>query len=313
MGKTLKKETIEAVLKDLEALRGNPQFKNQYAIEENIIFFRALKSGFGYFKWLFFHAPKIKKEELLELTDLPFARWDIAMHKSLVRLERQSFPGLIKPLVKEATRTILSFSGPIVIGNFGSGGMEAERQIINRIHAAGIKPKIIFVGFDNSPVTHGLAKENLKNLPNVEIEEIGTLTGELLAAQKSKIAEGGIKIILCKNDIFGLDKIFAPKTFNCIFHTLFKHHLTAEQQVRLENIGLRISQKILEYDGFKHWFFITLPHTITAWDDPVFLNATIFSDLRYSTKRELADKYKQKCKIKFFKVGTYLLEYSNKE
>ena len=84
---------IDHILKDLETLRGNPTVPNQYAVEENIAFFRAIRSFPSYVKWLIRRAPKLDRARLLELTDFPFPRWDREMHLKLMEVESGSSRG----------------------------------------------------------------------------------------------------------------------------------------------------------------------------------------------------------------------------
>ena len=91
--------TIDAILQDLERLKNDPHFENQYAVDENIRFFKATKYYPEYLRWIIHHAPKIDAAELLEITDMPFPRWDREMHQKLVELEQKDFPGLVTPLV----------------------------------------------------------------------------------------------------------------------------------------------------------------------------------------------------------------------
>lgn len=57
-----RKEIIDEVLKDLELLKNKPDF-NQYAINENIVFFEATKSIFEYIWWLITRVPKVDGEK----------------------------------------------------------------------------------------------------------------------------------------------------------------------------------------------------------------------------------------------------------
>ena len=103
-------------------------------MEENIAFFQAAKTVFGYIRWLITRAGKINKKELRELTDLHPDKWDREMHTKLIEVERKKFPGLIKPLVDQIVSLIISNEHrPLVLANLGCGGMEIERKVIMKL------------------------------------------------------------------------------------------------------------------------------------------------------------------------------------
>jgi len=305
-----RKEIISHVLKDLEILKNNPSFQNTYAIQENIAFFEAIKSLSGYVFWLIKRAPKLERLRLLELTDFPFPRWDREMHRKLVEMEKKDFPGLVTPLVNRITDLILKKNGRFVGMGLGCGGMEVERQVIKKLLEKNYPYQVILIGVDKSPVTHEVARENLREVePHIDIHEIGNLNlsalENLLKGDKHRHI-----VILCKNDIFKLREYFPPKSFDVIYHSLFKHHLLGRQKEEMDLAIDSLAKCGLEYDGFKNWQAI-LPQTIIGWNHPVFLNAEIFSDFRFFKKDELEKVYKG-LKLSFFKrMGTYLLEQSH--
>lgn len=92
-----------------------------------------------------------------------------------------------------------------------------------------------------------------------------------------------------------------------VFHSLFRHHLNNPQKKQIDSVIKTIAKSSLEYDGYKSWF-VMIPQTIMVWRQPILLNATIFSDLRYSTKEEIRSRIKNRQKLSFFRIGTYLLE-----
>lgn len=306
-----REKTISYVLNDLYSLKqGNFSPGQQYAIDENILFFQAVRSIFGYLIWLFRRAPNIKQDNLLELTDLPFQYWDQKMHLKLIELEKKKFPGLIEPLVKKIRHFIQEEDKKLLIlVDFGSGGMEAERQVIARFIKNPSDKKIIIIGFDKSSITHEIAKQNLgefhKRIIIKETEELTPKTlQEIVVSTDNKIV-----VVLAKNNIFELERLFTNKTFDLIFHSLFKHHLSITEKKLIDKVCINLSKNVFEYDGYKNWFHILLPHTITGWHDPVFLNATIFSDLRYFTRRELKKMDEANWHLSFFIRGTYLRQY----
>ena len=193
--------------------------------------------------------------------------------------------------------------------NFGSGGMEVERQVIEHLLSNRIKTPVIFIGVDTSDATKIIAKENLKIFGDaILIKEEENIDQDYL---ESLLKNVDIKptIILCKNNIFTLLKVFRRETVHLIYHSLFKHHLSNSEKRDLDIVSEFLSKNSIEYDGYKSWFHIVFSHTIMGWHDPVFLNATILSDLRYFTKRELRQHVQRDRKLRFFAIGTYMLEH----
>jgi hypothetical protein len=115
-------------------------------------------------------------------------------------------------------------------------------------------------------------------------------------------------VILCKNDIFRLDNFFPRKSFDIIFHSLFKYHLNDMEKIRIDAIAQRLAKYMLEYDGYRSKLTL-IPQTITAWNYPVFLNASILSNLTFSTKKELKTAAIKNSQLRFYKTGTYLLKW----
>lgn len=303
-----RQETISDVIKDLELLKNNSK-SNQYAIDENIAFFEAIKSIFGYIKWLITRAPKIDSEKLLEINDL-LPGWDLTMHRKLMEIERREFPGLIAPLVKRLFEIISTSNKLMILANIGCGGMEVERQLISNLIARKHNDLLVFMGVDRSPTTGQLIKENFKDLfDKVEFYEVDILDSQGLR-EVIKKQEKQFLVLLCKNDIFELDKYFTENIFDLSFSALFKHHLSSEGKNSLDRILSRISRRFIEYDGYLSWPHLVVPHTIVAWNDPIFLNASIFSDLRYFRKKQLKSLHEieKNWEINIFRVGTYLIE-----
>ncbi len=305
-----RKVLIDHILKDLSRLRGNPSFLNQYAIEENIAFFEAIKSVPRYLWWLITRAPRIDRARLLELTDLPFPRWDREMHLKLIEVESRDFPGLVAPLVNRLSELIFEKDiKPFVAMNLGCGGMEAERQVIRKLLEKKFERQAIFIGIDVSPVAREIATENLREVePFIDIHHIEKLNQNLLDELMRNEKNRHI-VILAKNDIFELPQLFSQGSFDVIYHTFFKHHLNHEQKIKIDSIVTALARRGLEYDGYKSWPVI-IPQTLTGWSHPVFLNAELFSNFRFFTRNEIVEKNNQKKKLSFFnRIGTYLLEY----
>ncbi len=299
-------EKINQILSDLENLQKNKQAQQQaYAIGENIAFYKAIKNIFSYLRWLITRAPNISPEKLMEINDL-LPVLDEEMHRKLIEMEQKPFPGLITPLVDKITGILKTKEKPTALANLGSGGMEAERQVILKLSSVQSPVYHVFVGIDKSPLARKLAKQNLRSLqPVVEIFEVENLDQDnldkIIQTRKDKHA-----VVLCQNDIFQLNNFFKPETFEIMFHSLFLHHLNEDEEQNMISSIRNLSKSILEYDGFKSWFNM-IPQTIIGWNDPVFLNAEIFSNLRFPLKKHLLQEFSRN-KIAFSKIGYYLLE-----
>src|SRR3989344_8362001 len=249
MNKKNRKEVIENVLRDLMSLRQNGSLNNHYAIEENIVFFESIKSILGYLNWLITRARQLKRTELLEINNL-LPRWDKEMHKELISLEKKRFPGLITPLVNKILKLIYKKKDRFIGVNLGCGGMEVELQIIKKLFYSKHSSQVVLIGIDKLRSIHELAKENLKGMESyIDIYKFENLDSHTLEKILEKEKKRHI-IIISKNDIFELQGDFNPKTFDVVYNSLFKHHLTDSQKVQIDNIGLKLAKTVIEYDGY---------------------------------------------------------------
>ncbi len=306
---------IEKIIGDLNSMLSDKPVSDEYAIRENLAFFEAMKSVPAYACWLLFRAPEIDPAKLLELTDFPLPKWVREMHLQLIEIERREFPGLIKPLVDNLIQFITQ-ENPRTLVNFGCGGMEAERQVIERLRKTGYPNRVIFIGVDKSPVVKDIVRANMKGLEDAidiyEVEELSRefLTG-LLTVNLSRHA-----VVMCKNDIFGMDDSFNEGGFDLIFNSMFRHHLSESQKDSLDRISSRLAKAVMEYDNYRGWLHL-IPPSIGIWNKPPLLNGAIFSRLKAPVRKEL-EASKQASKqasaspsMRFFKmIGTYLLKYN---
>lgn len=278
-----RQETIKQILAQLHALEGN-----EYAVQENIRFFEAARRLPAYFKWLLGHARQIDSSRLLEINEL-LPQYDITMHTKLIEMERKRFPGLIEPLVERIVQIIVQAKRPIAAMSFGSGGMETERQIIERLQDHHHAYPVFFVGVDRSSSAINVAKKNLQEFAEIieqhEIDQLDRATWMKIRNEQKK----PFAVVYCKNDIFALDKVFEQYDFDLSYHSHFEHHLSGEQVLNLARIAIRISRLTLAYDGYRNWPGM-IPQTIIGWNNPVFLNAEIFSNLRYPLKHIIQSK-----------------------
>lgn len=308
LSKNRRSTQINEVINDLVQIRGNSLDSYKYAIDENISFFESSRSFFSYYIWLVARARKIIGNQLLEINDL-LPKWDREMHQQLIALEKRKFPGLVQPLVSEICKILTTSNERQIIVNLGHGGMEVERQILNKLIKTNNSTPFFFVGIDKSETSRAIAKENLNEMAEfIEIIETKNLDNNKLD-NIIKNANKRYTVILSDNNIFDLENNFHTKSFNIIFHSLFKHHIISKaEKDKLDSICINLAHTVFEFDGCKNWFLMLFPHTLTAWANPIFLNASIFSDLRYYKKSDLIKEKKGKS-IKFFPIGTYLRKY----
>jgi len=307
-----KKTQIDHILKQLVAFKSDPCFKHSdYAIEQNIIFFKACRSIFTYVRWLIFNAPKLKAEMLMELTDFGVSEWDREMHNKLIEMEGKEFPGLIKPLVRQLSRFIISKNKPLILVNFGSGGMETERQVLQDLIKTQHQHRVVFIGVDISSTAQEIATSNLSRLgQNVVVKNINHLDKKILEDEIDKIEKNKHLVLLCKNNIFELEKYFPREYFDMAFHSLFVHHLDTNNWQKVADVSMAISKSAIGYDGYKSWLFM-IPQTIVGWKHPIFLNAEIFSSLRFLPKKELkrSKLLQSDWTLTFFSNKHFMLKY----
>lgn len=276
---------------------------NSYAVEKNVEFFEAIQSPIKYIWWLLFSANKIDTEKILELNDFPKEEWEEDLHKNLVKMERKKFPGMIEPLRRKLLQNIYT-KKPNFIINLGAGAMELERQIIKALLKQEYDKNITIIAVDKSAVAKRLAVENLNQFKDdIEIKKIDYATEKDLLEKNNK----KIRVILCNNDIFGLDKEFGKDFFDIVYFAKFKHHLNKIQKEKLEVVVTNIGKYSIEFDDYRSWWLL-IPQSIATWSHPVLMNGAIFSRLRDYTKKGLIEKYGKDERLSFFKNGSYMVE-----
>lgn len=301
-------QQIEQILADLIHLEKITSDNKLYAVKENMAFFCAARSFFSLINWLLTRMPKLNPEKLLEINDI-LPKWDNEMHLRLIQVERQKFPGLIEPLVEEIIKFVKANDKPLVLANIGSGGMEVERQVIERLLKDNHRQPTIFLGIDQSSAAHHLAKENLRVfVGRVKFEKNDHLDNHYFDG----VLKSGSRFIVVhsQSNILCLDTFLTTKVFDLVYHSLFQHHLSSNQRAKLDHVLSRVASKRLEYDGVRS-NALFIPLIITAWASPVFLNASVFSNLRFDKRKDIKLKAKQsEVELSFYPLkGTYLLKY----
>lgn len=297
-------EQIERILHGLTELDSNQD--TQYAKEQSIAFFTAAKSIWTYSLWLFKYSGKLDGNRLLEINEL-LPGLDEEMHHHLTRIGRRKFPGLLRPIIERMTSNILcSKDSQVRVIDVGSGGMEIERQIIQALSKKSLS-RVTFVGADISVDALSRAAKNIaeigsgdvcvqfvERLNQVEIEEIERST------------EARFLVLLCRIHVDELLKTCPRNYFSFAFTSLFLHHVPLSERSNVLNNIATLAGDVVHYDGYRS-FLNLIPQSIIAWQHPVFLNAAIFSNLRYMNKRELRD-FHPKSQLTFCPHGHYLSE-----
>jgi len=301
-------QEINDAVKKLESFKNDAAYANDlYAIDENIIFLKSIKNLVSYLGWLVSRPKKIAPAKLLELTDFPVEEWDVKMHRRLMEIERNRHIGVGKPLVDKIVAYVSGETRANVLVNLGAGGMEVDRQALAALLEKKYSYPLIVVGVDRSPVSRRLAKENLGSLGSaVNVIECDELTHQKL--NEIEAANKGIAVVLCKNDIFSLERDFLPGSFDLMYHSLFKHHLAPELRPRLDAMMKKLAHHVYEYDGYRTWGVI-VPQTVVAWNYPFFLSGTVLSNIRFDKEAAVRERAAAAKTLSFYPgTGHYLLE-----
>jgi len=297
-----RKEQINRIISDLENMREKVPQEESYALEENIVFFRAIYSFYDYILWLISRARKIDKERLLELTDFPFPEWQRELHICLAEMEKKPFPGMITPL-RDAIVNYIYENDPEILMDLGYGSMEVERQYLSILKEKGYSRKLIIIGIDLSPLVAELAIKNLEELGSfINIVKASTVSFSDILKFKNKDKH---TLILAQNNIFDLGHCFSDSQIDLIYYSKFKHHLTKNQREDLDHVVSSLGKNVIEYDDIYSFLNLLLP-SLGAWKYPVLLNGAIFSRLRDPNRETLRSSEGNGWSVKFFRNGSYL-------
>lgn len=298
---------IEIILSSLVQLSVQSNAE-KYAIEQNLLFFKSIRSVFSYLRWLYKVRKHIHKEQLLEINEL-LPALDVIFHKKMAEIERRPSPGIVRPAVEHMKELITKspHDRRLRIASLGSGSMEVERQIIEQLQKDRFKGMLSVIGFDVSPNTRSFAERNLSELPNVRIVQASKLTEKKLLALEQETREP-ILIVISDNDIFTLRSSFTSQTFDLVMTALFLHHLSETKRKQLINDMRALAPETLNYDGFMTETIIPIL-SITGWHSPVFLNAAIFSSVRFPSRTEVQTLHAG-ARVDFYKHGHYRAIFS---
>jgi SAM-dependent methyltransferase len=293
---------LSEIVNDLKLLKASSRPEEIYALEENIVFFNAIKTLPGYIYWATTRRRKLQPKKLLEIADLPLPRWEKELYQDLNAVERRKFPGLTKPLRNLLTSFVGQNKSAIIL-DLGCGGMEAERQTLTQLSKSGAKHSTVFVGIDAAPQAWDAIQENLRELKDtLVIKQIPGLNNlEKYRSKKPTV------LFVC-DDAVELANIHGQR-FDMIFSSRFKHHLDEEGKIKVDKVCREIANNAIEYDDYRT-AFSWLPPISTAWYRPILLNGAIFSQVRQPSKKELKTKQGNTVTKLFNPPGAYAKIYS---
>jgi len=298
---TKRSREIQEIISDLESLRHDPEYRE--TAEINIQFFKAARSIFSFIHWLTFTAPRLRKkrDELLELGDLPLEKWQWRAYQALAGVERHSFGRKVSDgFTLELSRAILrakrikDSSEAMVLLDVGFGGGELGYRVVEGLR----RVPLVYIGLDITPANIGVAKEVFRPLyeaGEIIFREVPTLNDEVIDALRREASATSRKVVaVCLGDIFDLDKHVSPGKIDLICHCRVLHHIKAALRPRLEDICRKLSPVTLEMDdrycfGFMFWSIVG------AWiiyPSVSLLNGGIISWLRDPAEKELTGYYK---------------------
>ena len=191
-------------------------------------------------------------------------------------------------IVRELERLKEIRKEPIVVLSLGCGGMELERQVIYELVRTRFNFPVIFVGVDYSAAVPDIIAAKFGPLVSnglLQINTISHLGADDLNRLKTESTSHRFSVVLLNTNAFDL-KDLLENSFNLIYHTRLRHHLTPEESNRLDELTTYLAPKVIELDDlFSIPGFILA--SIFAWRFPVVLNGGIFSYLRDFSKKEL--------------------------
>ena len=300
---------IEFILSELDQLHPKSEVE-KHAIEENVLFFKSLRSVLVYVRWLYGLRKHIQGENLLEINEL-LPSLDEVFHAKMAEIERRPRPGIIRPVVDYITKLASDGSEEkrLRVASLCSGSMEAERQSIELVQQIGnTTRRLTIVGFDISPHTRAFAEKNLGKLTNIRVVRETRLTEERLSALEQETEEP-ILVVISDNDIFTLASDFSSHAFDLVMTSLFLHHLDEVGRTELIEHMKVLAPRVLNYDGYQNEVVIPIL-SLTGWHSPVFLNAAIFSTIRFPSRTQVLGLHSG-AQIDFYNHGHYRAIFSS--
>jgi len=279
--RTKRQQKLKQIVQDLERLlQSKPD--ETYAIQENIAFFKAIRTLPGYVIWALTRRRRIVASKLLEIADLNLPRWEKELYADLAHVERKNIPGLSKPLRNLLLEYVAT--EPVKLLDLGCGSMEVERQLITELRKQGTVQPSLFVGVDLAPQAWDAIQETFAELQDVVVlKQIKNLS-EVVDYKPQKPT-----ILFFCGDALEAARLHGH-LFKVVFSSRFRHHLNDSQKQLLDKLRVSIADYSIEYDDYRSAFSWILPLT-TAWNRPILLNGAIFSQIRQPWKKDLKGHY----------------------
>lgn len=293
---------IREILADLKKLEDDPRYRS--AVNLNAEFFRAARTFPSYLWWLLFRAPDLRRrrKEIVELLDMPFARWQKSVLESLSWFE--VWLGALKcirnHIIGELDRLQRTKKEPIVVASFGCGGMELERQICYQLLRKRFNFPLVFIGIDYSASSFEVARDKLDNLISrglVEIKTVSRLDVEELAALKASADPERFLLVFLETDAFSLQSL-PENSFDLVYHTRLRHHLTPEERHDLDTLTVHLAPHVVELDDVSTVAGIIIS-SIFIWRFPAVLNGAVLSYLRDLSHEEIVSNREEGWNVVF--------------
>jgi len=308
--KLSRQQIIDLVLADLNTLSKGEDADYNYAIEQNIAFFRAARSFPNYLYWLLTKYSKVNGRRILELSDfhLRGGKWERMLLGQLLALERKNIPDLIGPLrkhlLKEIRTIALQKKEPIVIMNMGCGGMETERRIALELVKKPLTQPITFIGIDSSPAAIKVAQQNLQSFGNAFMC-LESLTPDVIRSIKKDQPDKPVQFKVFIGDALNVHNYAEPQTIDIIFHSKFHHHLSEQGKKLFDDMIRKIACCAIEFDDYRG-AYLPILSIFTGWNKPILLNGAVISSLRDPTKEDINNYKKEGWVTKIYPLKGFL-------
>ena len=126
---------------------------------------------------------------------------------------------------------------------------------------------------------------NVSNLGLIKITNIPHLDIETLNQLKADATSQRFTVVYLTADAFELESL-PEDSFDLVYHTRLRHHLTLKEGRRLDRLALHLAPKLIELDDlFSVLGILTI--SIFIWRFPAVLNGAIFSFLKDFSRKEL--------------------------
>lgn len=312
-----RKKVIKEIITDLEALKSESAYyrEHQFAIDENIRFFKAAGSIALYLSWLLRYSSFLHRnsEELMELMDFPLPYWENLVQKQFAWAQRLKFPGInkffIQRLVQEIDRVYLN-KELVVLIDTGCGSFEVGSQVLAAYQKRSKPPVLVFIGVDKSPLTFGLIEQNLRDR-NVLLRELKELNDRAVSdLRQEALAKRKTIFAFWQGSVLSLDRHLGSASCDILYYTRLRHHLLVQQRWQLDRVTEKIAPLVLEMDDMFSWSMLVFP-SLLLWFKPACLNCAILSGIKDPDKRGLQFKDQSKSKVGFSIFGAYVKMVNN--